>query len=108
MCSHYISSICTSPGDFFHSYWRKEFLVETRLRDFSPCRRANNSTFINCHVDSSGFIKKKSFLKDFWSFSKKAVSGLIGRGEERPSFDKAFADEWYKNRYSVPVPLAEQ
>ena len=28
--------------------------------------------------------------------------------EEKPSFDKAFADEWYKNRYSTPVPLAPE
>ena len=52
--------------------------------------------------------QEKSFTKNFWSFSKRAVSGLIGKGEERPSFDKAFADEWYKNRYSTPAPLAQE
>ena len=52
--------------------------------------------------------QEKSFLKDFWSFSKRAVNGMIGKDIERPSFDKAFADEWYKSRYSTPVPLAQE
>ena len=50
--------------------------------------------------------QEKSFSKNFWAFSKRAVNGLIGKTEEKPSFDKTFADEWYKNRYSIPVPLA--
>ena len=52
--------------------------------------------------------QEKSFLKNFWAFSKKTVNDLIGKDEERPSFDKAFADEWYKNRYSTPVSLSQQ
>ena len=52
--------------------------------------------------------QEKSFLKNFWPFSKRAVNGLIGKMEEKPSFDKDFADEWYKNRYSIPVPLAPE
>ena len=52
--------------------------------------------------------QEKMFLKNFWSFSKRAVNGLIGKEQERPSFDKAFADEWFKRRYSVPVPLAPE
>ena len=52
--------------------------------------------------------QEKSFSNNFWAFSKKAVNGLIGKEEERPSFGKEFADEWYKNRYSIPVPLAPE
>ena len=52
--------------------------------------------------------QEKSYLKNFWAFSKKAVSGMIGKEEERPAFDMAFANEWYKNRYSTPVPLSQE
>ena len=47
-------------------------------------------------------------MKNFWAFSKKAVSGLVGKEEERPAFDGNFASEWFKNRYSTPVPLARE
>ena len=50
--------------------------------------------------------QEKSFSKNFWAFSKRAVNALVGKTEEKPTFDKTFADEWYKNRYSIPVPLA--
>ena len=52
--------------------------------------------------------QEKSYLKDFWAFSKKAVSGLIGKEQERPTFDRAFASEWYSNKYSTPVPLSQE
>ena len=50
--------------------------------------------------------QEKSFSKNFWAYSKKAVNGLVGKLEEKPSFDKAYADQWYKDRYSIPVSLA--
>ena len=52
--------------------------------------------------------QEKSYLKNFWAFSKKAVAGFIGKEEERPSFGGSFASEWYKNRYSTPVPLVPE
>ena len=52
--------------------------------------------------------QEKSFLKNFWAFSKKAVNSLVGKVGEKPSFDKAFADEWFRDRYSIPIPLAPE
>ena len=52
--------------------------------------------------------QEKSYLKNFWAFSKKAVAGFIGKEEERPSFGGSFASEWYKNCYSTPVPLVPE
>ena len=52
--------------------------------------------------------QEKSYLKNFWAFSEKAVSGLTGKEAERPSFDRNFADQWFRNRYSTPVPLARE
>ena len=52
--------------------------------------------------------QEKSYLKNFWSFAKKAVNGLVGKDEQGPSFDVAFANEWYQNRYSNPVSVSRQ
>ena len=52
--------------------------------------------------------QEKSYLNKFWAFSKKAVSGLVGKEEVRPAFGMDFASGWFKDRYSTPVPLARE
>ena len=52
--------------------------------------------------------QEKSYVKNFWSFAKRAVSGTIGKEAEGPSFDVNFANEWYKHRYSNPVSVSQE
>ena len=47
-------------------------------------------------------------MKDFWAFSKKAVNGLVGKEVQGPSFDAAYANQWYKDRYSNPVSISRE
>ena len=37
--------------------------------------------------------QEKSFLKNFWAFSKKVVNGNLGKEEEGPNFDGNYASE---------------
>ena len=52
--------------------------------------------------------QEKSYLKDFWAFSKKAVNGLLNKDSEKPTFNHDFANEWFRNRYSTPVSLSQE
>ena len=52
--------------------------------------------------------QEKSFSKNFWAFSKRAINGLIGKVESGPTFDRNFASEWYKRKYSTPVSLSQE
>ena len=52
--------------------------------------------------------QEKSYLKDFWAFSKKAVNGLLNKDSEKPTFNRDFANEWFRNRYSTPVSLSQE
>jgi hypothetical protein len=52
--------------------------------------------------------QERGFLKDFWKFSKLAVAGKIGVETEKVSFSREYANEWYSNRYAVPVSLSNE
>ncbi len=52
--------------------------------------------------------QEKSFKKNFWAFSKKVVNGLLGKEAGKPTFSRDFANDWYKEKYSTPVPFSEQ
>ena len=51
--------------------------------------------------------QEKSFRKKFWAFSKKAVGGLLGQEQGKPTFSRDFANEWYqlcpKRRPEAPL-----
>ena len=46
---------------------------------------------------------EKLYRKDFDKFAKQACSDTLDQERVAPSFDKAEADEYYKNKYSKPV-----
>ncbi len=47
------------------------------------------------------------FHNDFWQFSKSVCNGTFGSQPVYPTFDKPTADRYYPQKYSVPVPIAE-
>ena len=52
--------------------------------------------------------QEKALFKDFWAFAKSAVSGQVGKEVVAPTFSRDVANEWYRGRYSVPVPVNEE
>ena len=52
--------------------------------------------------------QEKSYMRDFWAFSKKAVNGLLDKEVGKPTFNCDFAYNWFRNRYSTPVSISQE
>ena len=52
--------------------------------------------------------QEKSYMRDFWAFSKKAVNGLLDKEVGKPTFNCDFANDWFRNRYSTPVSISQE
>ena len=47
----------------------------------------------------------KSYRKNFWKTAKDVTNGTFGDPESTPTFDKAIADQFYKEQYEKPVTI---
>ena len=47
----------------------------------------------------------KSYRKNFWKTAKDVTNGTFGDPESTPTFDKAMADQFYKEQYEKPVTI---
>ena len=47
----------------------------------------------------------KSYRTEFWKTAKNVTNGIYGIPESAPTYNKAIADEFYKNQYENPIKV---
>ena len=57
------------------------------------------------HEATQAREEDKAFRKDFWKTAKKVSNGTFGEPPSKPTFDKATANQFYKEKYEKPTNI---